>query len=52
MLEQTAAAATLFRREPGGTWTASAHTGGALALPGLDIMLPLAALYQGLTFPA
>jgi Uma2 family endonuclease len=52
LLEQTAVAATLFRREPGATWTASAHTGGDLALPGLDIMLPLADLYQGLTFPA
>jgi len=52
MLEHTAMAATLFRREPGGTWTASAHTDGALILPGLDITLPLADLYQGLTFPA
>ena len=52
LLEQTAVAATLFRREPGGTWTASAHTEGGLVLPGLDIILPLADLYQGLTFPA
>jgi Uma2 family endonuclease len=52
LLEQTAVAATLFRREPGGTWTASAHTEGALILPGIEIVLPLAELYQGLTFPA
>jgi len=52
LLEQTAVAATLFQREPGGAWTASAHTEGALALPGLDITLPLTELYRGLTFPA
>ena len=52
LLEQTAVAATLFQREPGGAWIASAHAGGALVLPGLDITLPLAGLYQGLTFPA
>jgi len=52
LLEQTAVAATLFQREPGGGWTASAHTAGALVVPGLDIVLPLADLYQGLTFPA
>ncbi len=50
LLEQTAVAATLFVREPNGPWTASAHTGGALTLPGLDIALPLAELYHGLTF--
>jgi len=52
LLEQTAMAATLFRREPGGVWIASAHTDGSLVLPGLDVTLPLADLYQGLTFPA
>jgi Uma2 family endonuclease len=52
LLEQTAIAATLFRREPGGEWIASAHTEGSLVLPGLDITLPLAELYRGLTFPA
>lgn len=52
LLEQTAVAATLFLREAAGTWVASAHTEGALVLPGLDITLPLADLYQGLTFPA
>ena len=52
LLEQTAVAATLFQREPGGAWIASAHTGGALVLPGPDITLLLANLYQGLTFAA
>lgn len=52
LLEQTAAAVTIFQREPGGAWTASAQTGGALFLPGIDLTLPLADLYQGLTFAA
>jgi Uma2 family endonuclease len=52
LLEQTAVAATLFQREPGGAWIASAHTGGALTLPSLDITLLLTNLYQGLTFAA
>jgi Uma2 family endonuclease len=51
LLEQTAVAATLFQREPGGPWIASAHTGGDLVLPGVDVALPLAAAYRGLTFP-
>ncbi len=51
LLEQTAAAVTLFQRELGSAWIASAHTSGALVLPGLDITLPLADLYQGLSFP-
>jgi hypothetical protein len=42
----------LFRRDPGGTWIASAHTTGALVLPGLDTTLPLADMYRGLTFSA
>jgi len=48
--EQTAIAATLFHREPGGVWIDSAHTDGAVVLPGLDLTLPLAELYRGLTF--
>jgi Uma2 family endonuclease len=52
LLEQTAMAATLFQREPGGEWIASAHTEGSLALPGLEVALPLAELYRGLTFTA
>jgi len=51
LLEQTAVAATLFRRDVGGPWIASAHTAGELALPGIDIAVPLVELYQGLTFP-
>jgi Uma2 family endonuclease len=52
LLEQTAIAATCFRREPGGPWIASAHTEGELALPELGIALPLEAAYRGLSFPA
>lgn len=44
LLEQTAVAATLFQREPGGAWIASAHTDGVLRLPGVDVALPLADL--------
>jgi Uma2 family endonuclease len=51
LLEQTAVAATLFQREPGGVWIASAHTSGDLVLPGIDVTLALADLYAGLTFP-
>ena len=52
LLEQTAVAATLFRREAGGVWTASAHTVGALELPGIDVAVELAEAYRGLSFPA
>lgn len=52
LLEQTAIAATVFGREPGGEWIASAHTEGSLALTGLGIILPLAELYRGLSFAA
>lgn len=52
LLEQTKIGATLFRREAAGTWTTTAHTEGTLALPGLDISVPLAEVYQGLSFPA
>ncbi|MFO1027794.1 MAG: Uma2 family endonuclease [Acetobacteraceae bacterium] len=52
LLEQTAVAATLFQRNPGGQWIATAHIEGALPLPGLDIAVPLEDLYQGLTFAA
>ena len=50
LLEQAAIAATMFRREAGGAWIATAHTEGALQVAGLDIALPLAEVYQGLTF--
>ncbi len=52
LLEQTAVAATVFRRRPASEWIATAHTSGTLALPGLDIELPLEEIYRGLTFPA
>jgi Uma2 family endonuclease len=52
LLEQTAIAATLFQRVPGGVWVASVHTGGTLALAGPDIALSLPELYRGLSFPA
>ena len=56
LLEQTAMAAALYQREPtgpqSGQWIATAHTEGALRLPGLDITLPLENRYQGLTFGA
>jgi Uma2 family endonuclease len=52
LLEQTAMAATLLQREAGGPWIASVHTAGELQLPGIGIAVPLADLYQGLTFPA
>jgi Uma2 family endonuclease len=51
LLEQTAVGATLFQREPGGVWVASAHTGGTLFVPGPDVSLPMPELYRGLTFP-
>ena len=52
LLEQTAIGATLFQREPGATWVASAQTDGELILPGIGIALPLADVYSGLSFPA
>jgi Uma2 family endonuclease len=52
LLEQAAVAATLSQREPGGPWIATAHTAGDLVLSGIGISLPLAGLYQGLTFSA
>ncbi|WP_428484433.1 Uma2 family endonuclease [Rhodopila sp.] len=50
LLEQTVVGATVFQREPGGAWIATAHTAGTLTLPGVDIILPLPDLYRGLTF--
>jgi Uma2 family endonuclease len=51
LLEQSSLAATLFRREPDGTWIASAHTEGELTLSGIDVAVPLAEVYAGLSFP-
>lgn len=52
LLEQASIGAALYHRPVGGAWTVSAVTEGAIALPGLDITVPLAEIYQGLTFPA
>jgi Uma2 family endonuclease len=52
LLEQTAIAATLFHRTTGGEWIASAHRSGSLVLAGIDVVLSLAEIYRGLTFPA
>jgi len=52
LLNQTAMAATRFHRARGEPWTARAHTSGMLALPGLDVPLPIEDLYCGLTFAA
>lgn len=52
LFEQTRMAATLFQREPGGAWTATAHTRGRTALPAIDVTLPVVDIYRGLTLPA
>jgi Uma2 family endonuclease len=53
LVEQTTMAATLFQRQSSGSaWVASAHVRGMLVLPGIDVTLPLADLYHGLSFPA
>jgi len=53
LLEQTAAAATVFRRERGAvdrTWVVEPVTAGVAALPEIGIELPLTDLYAGLVF--
>nr|WP_294554318.1 Uma2 family endonuclease [uncultured Rhodopila sp.] len=52
LLEQTAVAATVFRRDPGAEWIASDHSGGTIIVPGLNVSLSLADVYRGLTFDA
>jgi hypothetical protein len=44
-------AATLFQREAGGPWIATAHTDGETDVPGLGVSLPLADCYEGLELP-
>lgn len=51
-LEQTTIGATVFRRQPGQAWIATAQTDGALELTDLGIAVALAALHEGLTFPS
>jgi Uma2 family endonuclease len=52
LLEQTVIGATIFRREPGQPWIASAQTDGEVELADLGIAIPLAPAYEGLTFPS
>ncbi len=52
LLEQAVIGATVFRREPGQPWIATAQTGGTLELADLGVAVPLGALYEGLTFPS
>lgn len=52
LLEQDAMAATFYQRDLGGVWASSRHTAGDLVRPGLDIAMPLAALYRRPTFGA
>ena len=51
MLEQDVAAATVFARE-GTRWVATyMHAGEILEMPEIDIEIPLAELYEGVSFP-
>jgi Uma2 family endonuclease len=53
MLEQSSRAAIVCKRASGAAaWTTTAHTEGTIALPKLNLDLPLEAIYQGLSFPA
>lgn len=52
LLEQSVQGATVFQRQPGQPWMATAQTDGSIEVPGLGISIPLAALYEGLTFPS
>ena len=51
ILEQNSVAAIIYTFSGSGLWTETPWTEGSVTLPGLDIALPLADLYQGLTFP-
>jgi Uma2 family endonuclease len=50
ILEQESCAAIVNRRESGGTWTGAAQTEGAIALPELNLILPIEEIYRGLSF--
>jgi Uma2 family endonuclease len=52
LLEQTAVAATVYQRDPGGPWIETPYTDGTIPLPGIGISLTVSDLYRGLTFPA
>jgi Uma2 family endonuclease len=51
MLEQASRAAIICKRAEGGTWITHPQTNGAIALPDLNLVLPLDDIYQGLSFP-
>ncbi len=52
LLEQAQRAAVVYRREGRGEWTATAHDSGHLTIAGTGLVVPLDALYRGLSFPA
>ena len=52
MLEQASRAAIICQPSKGGTWMTSPQTQGAIALPEVNLALPLDDIYQGLSFPA
>ncbi len=52
MLEQASRAAIICQPAKGGTWITSPQTQGSIALPELNLALPLDDIYQGLSFPA
>jgi len=51
MLEQASRTAIVCKPASGGSWTVTAQAEGAIALPELNLMLPLEDIYQGLSFP-
>jgi len=51
MLEQASRAAIVCRRAADGAWIPHSQTEGAVALPELNLVLPLDDIYHGLSFP-
>jgi Uma2 family endonuclease len=51
MLEQASCAAIVYTRAAAGAWTTSANTASDIALPELNLVLPLEDIYRGLSFP-
>ena len=52
MLEQASRAAIICQPAKGGTWITSPQPQGSIALPELNLALPVDDIYQGLSFPA
>jgi Uma2 family endonuclease len=52
MVEQASRAAIICKRVSGGAWATTAQTEGSIALPELNLVLPFADIYQGLSFPS